>query len=85
MPADRAAIRSGHPNRYRSAPELDYNDEYDSDSVYEVRTPRKLFPLKKRRCYRANGESDTEDMDSHMRNDSHSDDDTEDESHIPEF
>ncbi|XP_066477258.1 dnaJ homolog subfamily B member 6-like [Tiliqua scincoides] len=88
VPTDRAAIRgaAGHPTRYRSAPELEYNDEYDSDSVYEVRTANKVFPIKKRRYYRANEESDMEDNDSCMHNDSHSDDEFRTvESHVPEF
>lgn len=85
MPADRT-IR-GAPIRYLSAPELEYNDESDSD-VYEVHTSNRVFPVRKRRCYRANDESDMEDTGSHMRNDSPSDYEfqtEDDESHMPEF
>ncbi|XP_060118161.1 dnaJ homolog subfamily B member 2-like [Heteronotia binoei] len=96
VPADKASIREeihhrvhGEPIRYRSAPVFSFHDEYDSDSIYEVRTVRKLFPTKKNKSYKAADESPTEDNDSHTDSESHQEDDgfqtEDDESGIDEI
>uniref|UniRef100_A0ACB8G3C4 Uncharacterized protein n=1 Tax=Sphaerodactylus townsendi TaxID=933632 RepID=A0ACB8G3C4_9SAUR len=95
VPTDKAAIRGerhhgvhGEPTRYRSAPEFSYHDDYDSDSIYEVRTVRKLFPTQKN-AYTAGDESPTADNDSHTDSESHQEDDgfqtDDDESQIDEI
>ncbi|XP_053139347.1 dnaJ homolog subfamily B member 2-like isoform X2 [Hemicordylus capensis] len=91
VPSTRASIReaSGHCvrdsfSRYRSAPELAYHDDSDSDPTYEVHTRRNMYPIQNKRVYRGRDEDD----DSQTDSESHPDDGfqtEDDESHIDEF
>ncbi|KAL8183006.1 UNVERIFIED_CONTAM: hypothetical protein K2H54_011939 [Gekko kuhli] len=96
VPTDQASIREeihhgvhGGPTRYRSAPEFSYHDEYDSDSIYEVRPVRKLFPARNNKDYTTADEFPTEDNDSHTDSESRREDDgfqtEDDESCIDEI
>ncbi|KAF7241780.1 hypothetical protein EYD10_11645 [Varanus komodoensis] len=95
VPVDQACLGEGgghcvhrEPTRYRSAPQFSYDDEYDSEAVYEVRPVRRAFPIRERRGYVAGDESPAEDNDSHTDSESHADDGfhtEDDESHIAEF
>ncbi|XP_063145022.1 dnaJ homolog subfamily B member 6-like [Candoia aspera] len=92
VPAARTSITEtgGHfipsePTRYRSAPLLIYK-EGDSDPVYEVRTVRRIFPVKSTR-YTAEDEFPAEDSNSCADSESHQDElqSEDDESHTDEF
>uniref|UniRef100_A0A6J0TN96 DnaJ homolog subfamily B member 2-like n=1 Tax=Pogona vitticeps TaxID=103695 RepID=A0A6J0TN96_9SAUR len=82
--ARRHCVR-GEPTRHRSAPQVIYHDEYDSDPIYEVRTARHVFPVRMTKCFRVGEESPVED---NTDSESHLDDGfqtEDDESHIYEF
>lgn len=92
VPTDAACIKEterhcvrGEPIRHRSAPQVNYHDEYDSDPIYEVRTARHVFPIRMTKCCRVGNESPVED---NTDSESHLDDGfqtEDDESHIDEF
>ncbi|XP_062974407.1 dnaJ homolog subfamily B member 6-like [Elgaria multicarinata webbii] len=91
VPLDRVCPREagghcvrGEPTRYRSAPEFNYHDDYDSDPIYEVRTVRHMYPVRKIRGYTAGDESPAEDNDSHTDSELQTEEE-DDESHIDEF